>query len=105
MNKEVDRRLLAYIQYEGSSEVCIDIVEISRRSTSFHYQGIAWNRPPNFIGQDNCTDAHGNKCRIAPLNRNHTPVWAESADVVVNDNAKGHYHLWLAGKIKPAGKE
>lgn len=102
MSREVDRKLLAYIQHPGSSEVCIDIVEISKKSTSFHYQGIAWKRPPNFIGQDKCTDAHGNQCRIAPLNRHVTPAWARDVDVVVKDNARDRYDRWLAGEIKSA---
>ncbi|MCX2834644.1 hypothetical protein [Microbulbifer thermotolerans] len=100
MAKEVDRKLLAYIKPEGSEEVFIDIVEISRRSTSFHYKGIVWNRSPLVMGAGNCTDPHGNKCKIFPLNRHYTPSWAVDAKVIIKESAKERYNLWLSREIK-----
>lgn len=100
MTKDVDRRLLAYIQYDESTEVFIDIVEISRRSTSFHYKGTAWRRPYIAFGNAYCTNAKGKKCRISPLSRHGRPSWVNDALVEVKEAAKERYELWQSKNIK-----
>lgn len=100
---KVDRELVAYIKREGTDEVVIDIVEISRKSTSYHYNGIVWNRVYPSWMTDDCVDPDGNKCKISPLNRHGVPGWVDESTLRVESRAKERYDLWQSRMIKLPG--
>lgn len=89
------------LQGGPASPSSVDIVEISRKGTSFHYQGAVWNKSALSLGADHCTDPLGNKCRIAPLSRHCSPAWTKNSRVIVKETAKERYNLWLSRSIRP----
>lgn len=90
-----DSCLLAYIHFPGSHEVWLDLIHVSRRSTSYHYRGIVWNRPAQRFGNDLCRDPDGNQCYIAPLSRHHKPGWIHNKPLQIAAQAQQRYQLWL----------
>lgn len=105
MNKKVDRKLLAYVQFDEMDHVVIDVIETSKNGLSYHYKNTTWNRDIRFFGNDFCTDPHGNKCKIVTLRRWHTPSWVENADIHITDEARERYQLWIAKKLRSSRNE
>jgi len=100
MEKKIDRQLLAYIKFENSEDVFIDVIEVSKKGSSYHYLNTAWNRSLPTLGSENCTNPHGNKCKISPLNRNYTPSWASEFNVIIKEAARKRYEAWLSKSLK-----
>jgi hypothetical protein len=93
-----DNRLVAYIEFDGGIPF-IDIVEVSKKGTSFFYNGTWWMREPVFrMGL--CTNHLGQKVKISPLNRHYNP-YENYADLIeVKESAKERYNQWITGNIK-----
>ncbi|WP_062059423.1 hypothetical protein [Cellvibrio sp. OA-2007] len=99
--KNVDRQLLAYICFENSDRIFIDIVETTKNGLSYRYEGELWNRGHLFFGRELCTNQKGYRCKIVPLNRNHIPEWVQNLQIEIAANAMQRYTLWQEKKLKP----
>lgn len=94
MNK---KRLIAYIKYEDENPF-IDIVEISKKGTSYLYNGQRWHRVSPII-TGCCKNDEGKKLEINPLNRNYNHYKEISASVAIKDRAADHYRKWINGVL------
>ncbi len=95
MKKEVDRKILVYIQKSEEDPVSIDVVETTRNGHSYRISGEIWNRGRNFFCRETCKNQDGLHWKIAPLRRDYTPNWVDTENIEVNPSAKVRYDLWL----------
>ncbi|WP_288130043.1 hypothetical protein [Microbulbifer sp.] len=100
MRKSIDRKLIAYIQEQGSNNVLIDVVVASKNGLSYLYKGSTWKRDILFRKSGYCIDREGRKCRIEVLNRWYTPSWAEVDNIEITDEAKNRYQKWISGEFR-----
>ena len=104
MAKETDmherRSLLAYIHSENDPKgpsVTIDLVEVSKKGSSYHYKGSVFNRVwPFFSGK--CESQTGELLEIVPLSRRYSPFWSDASAVMVQEKAKARYEQWMANQ-------
>ncbi len=98
--KIVDRQLLAYICFENSDRIFVDVVETTKNGLSYRYEGKLWKRGHVFFNREICTDQKGDKCKIVPLNRNLIPEWVQNLKIEIAPNAVQRYTLWQQKKLK-----
>lgn len=98
--KIVDRQLLAYICFENSDRIFIDVVETTKNGLSYRYEGELWNRGHVFFNGGMSTNQKGFKCKIVPLNRNYIPEWVQNIKIEIAPNAMRRYTLWQEKKLK-----
>jgi len=96
---KIDNRLLAYIQYDHC-EPFIDVVQVSKKGSSFLYDGVWWARTASLMS-GYCTNHKGEKLKINPLSRVYNPYANYDGEIEIKSDAKERYDLWCAGKIKP----
>lgn len=99
--KIVDRQLLAYICFENSGWLFIDVVETTKNGLSYRYEGELWNRGFSMLNRDLCTNQKGQKCKIIPLSRHYTPEFAQNIKIEIASGAIARYTLWTEKKLKP----
>jgi len=93
-----DKQLVAFIKFKDQPPF-IDLVEISKKSVSYFYDGEWWQRiHPPF--SSSCENRAGNKLTINPLSRTCNPYEDIMLQVVVKERAKQRYESWLAGRLK-----
>ncbi|KEQ16435.1 hypothetical protein [Endozoicomonas numazuensis] len=85
-----DRTLLAYICSDASGSITIDLIEVSKNGSAYHYDGELWRRQ---VMSHYCTSSKGDRCCITPLSRYGKPEWVKEP-VVVAERAKERYALW-----------
>jgi hypothetical protein len=95
---KIDNRLIAYIQYQDG-EPFIDIVKISKKGTSFLYDGVWWARGSVLKG-GYCTNEKGEKAKIFPLSRTYNPYENYDGVIEIKESAKERYRRWRAGEFK-----
>tara|TARA_Y100000296_G_scaffold58349_1_gene67205 strand:+ start:1758 stop:2051 length:294 start_codon:yes stop_codon:yes gene_type:complete len=94
-----DNRLVAYIQSENG-EPFIDVIEVSKKGTSFHYGGSWWMREPVFRS-GYCTNDKGERLKINPLSRSYNPYHDYDGIIEIKESAQERYKNWLSGDLKP----
>ena len=93
-----DNRLVAYIQAENGVPF-IDIIEVSKKGSSYRYNGIWWMREP-VIRTGYCTNDKGEKLKINPLSRWYNPYQHYDGVIEIKEPAKERYKRWLSGDLK-----
>jgi len=93
---KTDNRLVAYIHYDDG-EPYIDVIQVSKKGSSFLYAGSWWSRG-RMSGC--CTNEKGEKLIIRPLSRVYDPYEDYEGDIEIKSAAKGRYERWRAGKVK-----
>jgi len=94
-----DNRLVAYIQ-SVDGDPFIDIVEVSKKGTSYYYDGVWWMREPVFRS-GYCTNANGQKLKINPLSRSYDLYENHNGNIEVKESARERYEQWVNGELKP----
>lgn len=94
-----DNRLVAYIQSEDGDPF-IDTVEVSKKGTSYYYDGAWWMREPA-LRSGYCTNAKGQKLKINPLSRSYDPYEHYDGDIEIKESARERYERWVNGELKP----
>lgn len=95
---ELDNELVAYIQSENGDPF-IDLVKISKKGSSFYYDGVWWMREPVFLG-GYCTNENGERLKINPLSRSYNIYKNYEGMIEVKERAKNRYERWVRRKIK-----
>jgi hypothetical protein len=95
VKKEIDRKLLVYIQKDEAGPVFIEVVETTKNGHSYRLNGDLWNRGGNFFCREICTNQKGVIWKIAPLKRDYVPNWAADRSISVCPDAQERYDLWL----------
>lgn len=93
-----DKRLVAYIQ-PLDGEPFIDLVEISKKGSSYYYDGLWWRRGFSICGGI-CTNAKGQKLKIYPLSRAYDPYENYVGNIEIKEPAKERFKQWLNGELK-----
>ena len=95
---KLDNQLVAYLQFSGDDPF-IDIVKVSKKGTSYFYNGHWWKREP-VIRTGCCTNQLGEKVKISPLTRYYDPYENYAGVIEIKESAKARYNRWLSGNIK-----
>ena len=92
---KVDNVLLAYITHKDQDPF-IDLVELSKKGTSYLYEGERWRK--GFPGS--CTNNKGETLKISPLNKSYDRYEDIRDRIVIKDRAQDRYEKWMAGSLK-----
>ena len=95
---EVDNQLVAYIQSENS-EPFIDLVKISKKGTSFYYEGVWWMREP-VLRSGYCTNEKGERLKINPLSHSYNLYENYDGVIKIKESAQVRYKSWVKREIK-----
>jgi len=88
--------VLAFIKQDGFEEVLLDIIEVSKKGSAYHYKDKVWNRDYLHKLTALCFDAKGNSIQIQPLNRHYNPSWVDMDKLVISPMAKERYEVWIS---------
>ena len=94
-----DNRLVAYIQ-SVDGDPFIDIVEVSKKGTSYDYVGVWWIREP-VLRSGYCTNENGQKLKINPLSRSYDLHENYNGNIEIKESARERYERWVNGELKP----
>ena len=93
---KLDNVLLAYITYKDQAPF-IDLVELSKKGTSYLYEGQRWRK--GFPGS--CSNDEGETLKISPLNKSYDRYEDIKDRIVIKNRALGRYEKWMKGLLKP----
>lgn len=92
-----DPTLLAYLS-QGDQTPFIDLIQVSKKGTSYFYAGCWWQRHWPLSGGV-CTNTKGEKLTIQPLSRTHHPDPLQGGRIQVKPSAQARYVRWMQGRV------